>query len=256
LNGEHPSPVKAIQPWPDKLGYTLRRYHVDAFHARHVAGWPKGARVLDLGGNKLRKRGQFNVERYGFLVTYGNFVVEKRPDVRLDATCLPFADGAFDAVICAELLEHVYDPRLVLREAARVLAPGGRLLATVPFMIHIHGDPDDHGRYTDSFWRRALGEAGLSVVVLEKQGYFWSVVLDALLARVTEWRRERPGRRPLVALAERALAWGRRRAIAHEGSGSPAPQGSIRAQFTTGFGFVARKAGPPPGTARETSAQG
>jgi 2-polyprenyl-6-hydroxyphenyl methylase / 3-demethylubiquinone-9 3-methyltransferase len=39
---------------------------------------------------------------------------------------LPFADGAFDAVVAADVLEHVPDLPAVVAELARVLAPGGR----------------------------------------------------------------------------------------------------------------------------------
>ena len=45
-----------------------------------------------------------------------------------DLTHLPYADGLFDAAVCGWVLEHLPDPRLGLRELARVLSPGGRLL--------------------------------------------------------------------------------------------------------------------------------
>jgi SAM-dependent methyltransferase len=45
-----------------------------------------------------------------------------------DLTRLPYGDGAFDAVVCGWVLEHLPDPRPGLRELARVLAPGGQLL--------------------------------------------------------------------------------------------------------------------------------
>jgi ubiquinone/menaquinone biosynthesis C-methylase UbiE len=49
-----------------------------------------------------------------------------------DALALPFADGSFDRVIAAEVLEHVPADRQVLAELARVLRPGGTIAVTVP----------------------------------------------------------------------------------------------------------------------------
>lgn len=48
---------------------------------------------------------------------------------------LPFADGSFDRVICAEVLEHVPDYRRMLAEIRRVLKPGGVLAVSVPRFV-------------------------------------------------------------------------------------------------------------------------
>ena len=45
---------------------------------------------------------------------------------------LPYPDGAFDLVVCLDVLEHVADARAVLGEIWRVLTPGGIVLTTVP----------------------------------------------------------------------------------------------------------------------------
>ncbi len=45
---------------------------------------------------------------------------------------LPFADGAFERVICTETLEHVDDDSVLARELVRVLKPGGILAVSVP----------------------------------------------------------------------------------------------------------------------------
>src|SRR5436305_1923073 len=45
-----------------------------------------------------------------------------------DLTRLPYASGTFDAVVCGWVLEHLPDPRSGLRELARVMQPGGKLL--------------------------------------------------------------------------------------------------------------------------------
>jgi ubiquinone/menaquinone biosynthesis C-methylase UbiE len=51
--------------------------------------------------------------------------------VSADLTRLPYADASFDAIVCGWVLEHLPDPRPGLRELARVLRFGGKLLLMV-----------------------------------------------------------------------------------------------------------------------------
>ncbi len=57
----------------------------------------------------------------------GARTVELEPDAPL-----PFADGSFELVLCAETLEHVRDVQLLLSELRRVLRPGGTLALSTP----------------------------------------------------------------------------------------------------------------------------
>jgi SAM-dependent methyltransferase len=51
---------------------------------------------------------------------------------RASLTALPFPDAAFDSAVCFEVLEHIEDDGTAAAELARVLRPGGVLLASVP----------------------------------------------------------------------------------------------------------------------------
>lgn len=75
----------------------------------------------------------------------------QNPDtVYYDGRVLPFADQAFDAVLCTEVLEHIPDPTETLREIQRVLKPGGLFIATIPWSARFHYQPHDYHRYTPS----------------------------------------------------------------------------------------------------------
>jgi SAM-dependent methyltransferase len=50
----------------------------------------------------------------------------------VEADGFPFSPGSFDAVIFADVLEHLVDPWRVLREAAALLVPGGAVVASIP----------------------------------------------------------------------------------------------------------------------------
>ena len=58
----------------------------------------------------------------------GNLPVDWREG---DAAALPFANGAFDVVLCQQGLQFFPDKRAALGEVRRVLAPGGRVLLSV-----------------------------------------------------------------------------------------------------------------------------
>ena len=73
---------------------------------------------------------------------------------------LPVADAGFDLVICTQVLEHVDDPALAVRELRRVTAPGGRVLASTHGVQVYHPSPHDLWRWTHAGLGRLFADNG------------------------------------------------------------------------------------------------
>lgn len=77
---------------------------------------------------------------------------------------VPLPDGTFDSVLSTQVLEHVPDPHRYLREAWRVLRPGGRMLVTTHGLYIEHGCPFDFHRWTAVGLAAAARNAGFEVL--------------------------------------------------------------------------------------------
>ena len=82
--------------------------------------------ILDVGAQDgfVWKQGSYDVVKL-------DKVLKDRPDVQAEAEHLPFSANSFDIVCLCEILEHVDDPHIVLREAVRVAKL--KVVITVPW---------------------------------------------------------------------------------------------------------------------------
>jgi SAM-dependent methyltransferase len=125
-----------------------------------------------------------------------------RPDLAWDGSRIPLEDASVDCAMATEVFEHCPEPMLVMREAARVLRPGGRLFFTVPFIWPLHDVPFDEYRFTPFALTRQLGAAGFDQISLAARGGW-----DASLAQMIGlYVRRRPmSKRARAALSTLAL---------------------------------------------------
>jgi SAM-dependent methyltransferase len=69
-------------------------------------------------------------------------------DLQGSVEALPVPDASFDVVLCTQVLEHAADPAAAVAELRRVVAPGGRVLASTHGTAVYHPSPGDHWRWT------------------------------------------------------------------------------------------------------------
>jgi SAM-dependent methyltransferase len=135
---------------------------------------PPGSHVLDVGAGSAPYRDAFAHCRYRthdftqlqpHQLLHGHYA---QIDYVSDARAIPVPDGTFDVVLCTEMLEHVPEPIDVVRELARILRPGGRLILTAPLGSGIHQEPYHYyGGYTPFWYEKFLDDAGFVQVRIE-----------------------------------------------------------------------------------------
>jgi 2-polyprenyl-3-methyl-5-hydroxy-6-metoxy-1,4-benzoquinol methylase len=143
-----------------------------------LAGFPEKSVVVDLGcGNgtfisRFQDRGW---ELYGsdFSAKAIEIAKQHSPGIRFslaDAQSLSgeltSRLGTFDVVLCMEVIEHVYNPRGLLKTCNSLLKPGGTLVLTTPY----------HG-YLKNVMLAVTGKLDRHFTVLRDHGHikFWSV---------------------------------------------------------------------------------
>jgi SAM-dependent methyltransferase len=123
---------------------------------------------------------------------------------------LPVEDGAFQVVLCAQVLEHCDDPAQAVRELHRATAPGGRVLVSTHGTMVYHPAPADYWRWTHTGLERLFRESAdwASVKVTPASGTTACVAMLLAIYVDLAFRRVHlgPVRRPVVAALNRGAA--------------------------------------------------
>ncbi len=217
--------------------YTIRRYYIDKYFLEATHVLTEGMKILDVGGKRHGKRGEFNIEKMNLDVQYVNIDPSTSPDYECDASSIPVNKETFDAVVCGETLEHIPNPIDVLKEINRLLKPGGRVIITVPFMYHIHADPEDYGRYTPTYWRVAAGQAGFSGISIQPQGGLYVVAASLFKTWWQEWKSRKFSDKIIHKLIKPTVPFILRALLRRDVSG----ENKIFDSHTLGFGITLTK---------------
>lgn len=111
----------------------------------------------------------------------------------VDIRALPYDDGTFDAIVSDQVLEHVEaPPSRVVREAARVVRPGGLLVHTTCFVNPRHDAPSDYWRFSPEALRLLHEDQGHRVVHTGSWGNRWVLAGDPIRLRSLRVNPSRP----------------------------------------------------------------
>lgn len=168
--------------------YTVLRFQKEAI--KEAKKYAKG-KLIDIGCGRMPYRKELE-PLVDFYIGVDHPQVSKlyhsdvKPEVLADGKKLPFKNNSFDIALLIQVLEHVDAPDKVIREASRILKPGGILIISVPFFYPLHDMPYDFGRYTSSALKNFIDNASLKIVKMEMQGNFfefWMQMLNTFLIK-------------------------------------------------------------------------
>jgi SAM-dependent methyltransferase len=138
--------------------------------------------VLDIGCGHKPYRDLFRTAHY-FGLDCGT--IDSSPDCIGDAVSIPIRDKSVDIVFSAQVIEHVPDPALMVRECKRVLRPNGYLILSGPLYWPLHEEPHDYFRFTKYGFAQLLRDAGFSEWNIREDGGDWAQLMLNITLRLT-----------------------------------------------------------------------
>ncbi|MCB0195311.1 MAG: class I SAM-dependent methyltransferase [Anaerolineae bacterium] len=108
------------------------------------------SKIIDFGSSSRSLTTLFEAELAHKLCVSLDINSVYRPNITADICDLPLETDSIDGIICAAILEHVYNPFAAVSELYRILRPGGKLFIYVPWMYQYHGNNqyNDFYRYS------------------------------------------------------------------------------------------------------------
>lgn len=213
----------------------ITRKELEKFLARHATPMP----VLDIGAGHVASNHsytKFFPNRHTVDVD-----AKRQPDTIGDIHSLPFPDQSYETLLCTEVLEHCHTPVVAVKEMARVLKPGGKLILTTRFVYPLHDVPNDYFRFTKYGLRRLFNEWEIVELIPETKTF---TAIGALLQRVGFQTTLRGGKVAKVLVYTLAFLFSKLDWLIKSEYGNIQRTSPDDCVMSTGYYLVARKTQP------------
>ena len=81
-------------------------------------------------------------------ISYSNINPSNKEFLNIDLQKKILIELKYDYIIIFNVLEHLLDPNLALRNLSKICKKNGKIIGSTPFLFRVHGAPKDYSRFT------------------------------------------------------------------------------------------------------------
>lgn len=146
-------------------------------------------KLIDFGCGRKPYENLFMVNNYiGVDIEIsGHNHTNSKIDVFYNGESIPFENETFDSLVCFEVLEHTFNPEIILPEITRVLKKGAKGIISVPFCWNEHEVPYDYARYSSFGIKHLFEKHGFILHETHKTGKFSTVIIQLIILGIFEF---------------------------------------------------------------------
>lgn len=121
----------------------LRIFQLEIFKKFKIDG-----DIIEFGASEKIEKNFCNKNFKNAKITYSNLNSSDKKFINIDLQKNFFLKTKYDYIIIFNVLEHLLDPNLALKNLSSICKKNGKIIGSTPFIFRVHGAPNDYSRFT------------------------------------------------------------------------------------------------------------
>ena len=121
----------------------LRIFQLEIFKKFKING-----DIIEFGASDEIEKNFCNSKLKNCKISYSNINSSNKDFVNIDLQKKILIELKYDYIIVFNVLEHLLDPNLALRNLSKICKKNGKIIGSTPFLFRVHGAPKDYSRFT------------------------------------------------------------------------------------------------------------
>ena len=121
----------------------LRIFQIELFKKFKFEG-----NVIEFGASEMENKNFCNSISKNYKTTYSNINSSNKKYLNIDLQKKISLEIKYDCIVIFNVLEHLLDPNLALKNLSTICKKNGKIIGSTPFLFRVHGAPKDYSRFT------------------------------------------------------------------------------------------------------------